>query len=1138
MKRILCCAFLLMTLFSSTLFANDGILFKENKGQWASPVSFRMDMSSSTLFVEETGFTFVVYDNYFIHGLHEKTHQGIDINDELIPFHAYKVHFNNANATKFETIDPASHYENYFLGNDPSKWASSVLSYKEVLMKDLYHGIDARLYSSGLHFKYDWVVAPGGDVADIVMEYEGLNNIEVVGGDLILKTSVNEIIEECPYAFQMVNGVERQVNCKYVLNGESLSFDFPDGYDETRTLYIDPVVIASTAMGGTSINFGHSATYDFVGNIYTGARTFGTGYPVTVGAFQETFSGSVDATISKLDPTGSNLLWATYIGGDANDLPHSLFVNADEELSMYGNTLSANYPTTTNAYDPTYNGDNDICITTLSANGSNLIGSTYVGGSGDEAGGNTNYINYDDNYRGEIILDDNDNVYVASYTSSVDFPVNASAYQTTNGGTQDGVILKMNHSLSSLIWATYVGGNDDDSAYGIRVDEDENVVFTGPTSSTDFPVSAGAYQTAYSGGTEDGYIATLSADGSDLLHSTYYGSSVQDASFFVDLDNDGNVFIYGQTKGDLPITAGTYSDVDGEIFVAKFSPDYENLLVSTRLFPGGPFGYPEVPTAFLVDECDNIYISGYYAGDGLDVTADALYTDGGFHILVMEPDMAALLFATYYSGSHVDGGTSRFDERGIIYQAVSSLSGFDTLPTAHATNTTGNWDVCVFKIDLELSGVIARIDLDDEDEIGCTPFEVSFGNISSSAVEYEWDFGDGSPTSTEAEPIHTYTTSGNYTIRLIAENFDTCNGKDTTYANVIVTAPDLVVDYGPSEVCVGKEVSFTDLTINDVDPIVVWEWNFGDGNTSNEQNPVHIYEDAGTYTVSITITTLEGCQDTEIIPNAVVVTTFPAEFEGDREVCIGTTVNFRDLSITPPDLDWGEITGWDWDFGDGNTSTEQNPSHLYDAVGLYDVTLRVQTLSGCEMIRIVPGMVGIYDLKADFLSNQTTLTNFSVPEVEFYNYSTGDIAEYEWAIDGEVLYTTANMTHTFSLDPGEHIVALTVIRGDCDDTIYKVIKVENKTAVFLPTAFSPNGDGLNEVFVPVGDDLVESSEYEFEIYDRWGKQIFKSEDLNKGWVGTNNKGELVGQGVYIWKVKFHTRHNNIRTLKGTVSLIR
>ena len=1140
MKRVLCCAFLLMTLISSTLSANDGILFKENKGQWANPVSFRMATGSSTLYVEGKGFTYVVYDNYFKDQLHEQALKGIDINDEIIPFHAYKVAFNNANTAKFEKISPADHYENYFIGNDESKWASHVLSYKEVVMKDLYDGIDARLYSEGSYFKYDWVVAPGGNTDDIEMEYQGLENIDIVDGDLILKTSVYDIIEECPYAFQIIDGRKQQISCNYKLKGDAVTFDFPEGYDNTKVLYIDPVVIASTASGGGT-NYGHSATYDFNGNIYAGGRTNADLYPVTVGSFQQTFGGSNDVTIAKFNPDGSALLWATYIGGDLNDVPHSLIVNDDNELYMYGNTASANYPTTSNAYDQTHNGDNDICITVLSSNGANLIGSTYIGGSNDEAGGNLNYINFDDNYRGEIFLGDDDNVYVSGYTQSTDFPVSASAYQTTNAGSQDGVVLKMNSTLSSLVWATYLGGSEDDAAYGMRIDDNENVIVTGPTSSLDFPVSVDAFQTTYGGGSEDGFVTTLSSNGTNLINSTYYGTTVQDASFLVDLDNSGNVCIYGQTKGNTPITAGTYSNIDGEIFITKFASDLESIITSTRLFEGNAFGYPEAPTAFLVDECDNIYISGYNAIEtGLDTTPDALYTTGGFHILVMEPDMANLLFATYYSGDKVDGGTSRFDERGIIYQAVTSTDGtFNTLPTAYAANTSTDDDMCVFKIDLELSGVIARIGLDPEDEIGCTPLEVSFGNLSSNALTYEWDFGDGSAQTNDFEPTHTYTTSGNYTIRLIAENFDTCNGLDTAYANVIVTAPNLDVDYGPSEICVGKEVSFNDLTVNVVDPIVEWNWNFGDGNTSDEQNPVHAYENAGTYTISITITTQEGCQDTEIISNAVLVTTFPAEFDGDREVCIGTTVNFTDLSITPPDLDWGRITGWDWDFGDGNTSEEQNPSHLYENVGLYDVTLRVQTESGCEMIRTIPGMVGIYDLRAAFISNQTELTNFSSPEVEFYNNSTGDVANYEWAINGEVLYTTENMTHTFPTEPGEYFVTLTVIRGDCEDSDYKIIKVKRETTLFLPTAFSPNGDGTNEIFIPQGDDMIGSIDFEFEIYDRWGKRVFRSDDPSRGWGGfVLGGGEKAAQGVYIWTVNFQTRYNDIKTMKGTVTLLR
>lgn len=1136
MKKVICSALILATLFSFGTQAKETIYYKENKGQWPAPVQYRMDMNSSTLFIEESGITYVVYDSHVLHELHDKEHEGIDVMSTPIDFHAYKVNFEGAQAAQFETNFQAAHHENYYTGNNPEFWGSKVGLYNEVVMKNLYAGIDARLYSEDLFFKYDWVLAPGANSSVIKMNYDGVDRMELNDGNLMLVTSVNEIIEECPYAYQIINGVKQQVICHYRLEGNSVGFDFPDGYDQSKTLYIDPIVMASTASGSTTSNFGHSAAYDLDGNIYTGARSFGAGYPTTTGAFQENFGNGIDISISKLDPTGSNLIWATYLGGSSSEYPHSMFVNDNQELTIFGNTSSNNYPTSMGAYDTSHNGGNDICLTSLSADGSALIGSTYIGGSGEDGASNGNYINYDDGYRGEVILDDENNIYLAAYTSSADFPTTTGAYETTFQGAQDAIVLKLPQDVSSITWSTFYGGSGDEGAYGLRVNDNSDVFFTGPSASTNLPTTASAYQTAYGGGDNDGYVARLSADGSTLQAATYIGTSEEDASFFLDMDNNGDVYVFGQSQGNYPVTGSVYGQTDGKIFISQFDENLTTLQISTRLLEGGSFGFPVVPTAFLVDECSNIYLSGYSAQAGFETTADAVYTTGQFYILVLEPQMTNLLYATYYTGDHVDGGTSRFDQRGIIYQAVCNASGFFIDPAAYSSNVASGYDVCVFKIDLELSGVIAEVELDVEDASGCSPLTVDLSNTSINANSYEWDFGDGG-ASIDENPIHTYTTAGEYTIRLIAKNTDTCNQADTAYASVSVFAPHVSFSRTPQFLCIGQEAQFTDTSINPDDPVVAWEWNFGDGETSSEQNPRHSYENVGVYTVSLTITTDEGCMDTYTVEDAMEVILLEADFTADREVCIDNAVTFRDLTTVPEYLEWGAIVAWEWDFGDGSTSTEESPSHFYEATGVYDISLIVETENGCALEQTYDSFVEIFDVYADFEANQYQLTNFSYPWVEFYNYSDG-ADTYLWTIDGETTYDTENITHMFSLEPGVHKVLLQVSRGDCEDEIEKLIEVINLRSVFLPNVFTPNADGLNEVFIPNGEALDNSYAYEFKIYDRWGKEMFFSNDKTRGWTGINKDGEIAEQGVYVWNLKFYTKHRELKNIKGIVTLLR
>ena len=223
---------------------------------------------------------------------------------------------------------------NYMIGNNPDKWASQVPLFNKIQYQNLYPGIDMQTYSDGGFFKYEFIVNPGTDPNQISLTYKGVDQIDVINGDLVLYTSVGEIKEYEPYVYQMENGAERKINCNYIVEGSTVTFEFPEGYDVSKTLVIDPTLVAATLSGNTlNRNFGHTATHDNAGNIYVGAQSFGIGYPVTTGAFQTDFSGGeTDIAISKYNATGSQLIFATYLGGNGADFPHSLITDFEERL--------------------------------------------------------------------------------------------------------------------------------------------------------------------------------------------------------------------------------------------------------------------------------------------------------------------------------------------------------------------------------------------------------------------------------------------------------------------------------------------------------------------------------------------------------------------------------------------------------------------------------------------------------------------------------------------------------------------------------------------------------------------------------------------------------------------------------------
>ncbi|WP_306641367.1 PKD domain-containing protein [Sanyastnella coralliicola] len=1048
---------LILASISVSLFAHNGrkaFNFRENLGQWHDNVKYRVAMGNATLFLEENAMTWNIVhpeDYDLIHESSEWSRQ------ELLAWqlrgHAYKVIFENGNTQNIVGQEQESTYYNYFLGNDQSKWASNVHGFNAVRYSQIWDGVGMRIYNSADQLKYDFIVNANAETDQVVLRYEGLEGMSIVDGVLYLETSVGQITELAPYAYQMNGNSMEEVACEYVLSGDKISFSFPDGYDTSRQLIIDPIVIASTLSGTTGdSNYGHSAAYDIAGNIYTGARAFGAGYPTTTGAYQEDFAGAgfaVDMAMSKLNPTGTDLLWASYLGGTDTDYPHSLIANDFEELYVYGSTSSNDFPVSDDAYQPDYGGGTDIVVSHFSADGTELIGSTYMGGS-DQDGVNSASVNYGDTFRGEIVLNGDQIPYVASFSTSTDFPTTGGVYQPANAGEQDAVIFTMNEELSSLTWSTYLGGTAADTGYGLRVTVDGNVFVAGQAGSDDFPTTAGAYETTFQGGggggwgpEKDGFLARLSANGADLQACTFYGTTEEDQAFFVDLNNDEEPFIYGQSQGDIPVTADVYSEEDGSLFIAKFNYALTELLAASRMAVSTWGGYAGVPVAFLVDRCDNIYISAYSAGGDLSLTDDAVYDTGGFYLAAYGEDISTLEFASYYGANHVDGGTSRFDKNGIIYQGVCSGGGFPTNADAYATDQSIGWDIGVFKMDFQVSGVNAAITASADALNGCAPHTIEFNNYSVGNI-YTWDFGDGSPLNNEFEPEHTYTEPGVYEVSLISLDSLSCNLADTAYLEISISEPtDFLAAFEVQLDCEDLGI------VTDNQTGIEWleyQWDMGDGTILEGFNVEHFYVEEGDYTITLNAVD-NGCdaddeasQDVQIV-GSVLASTDASSYEGCGEL----TIDFANTS--------NGLT-YEWDFGDGSpTTTDENPSHTFQP-GEYTVTLTAFHPESCNLeddttLTVVVGPDQVID--AAFQLLQTDCESFLV---EGTDQSTGEFLAFEWDMDDGTTYDTPDISHNYGA-MGEYQVSLTITDTLCDASDTEILNI---TVLDEVTAIIGNDD--------------------------------------------------------------------------------
>jgi len=971
------------------------IRFVENKGQWHDAILYRLKFNAGTLFLEKDKLTWCLFDPKRF----QRHHYADD--DSLIRGHVFKVHFENCNPQlTTEGVDSYSDYENYFIGSDPARWASGVKVFRSVNYKNLYPRIDLVFEEYQGHLKYSFIIRPGGNPENISMRFEGVESIYLQDNILHYTTTVNSIREENLNAYQEINGRKVEVPCSFHLHGERVSFKITGQYDRSLPLVIDPVLVFGTFTGSLADNFGYTATYDSHGNFYAGGIARDIGYVTTPGAFQATFAGGAnvgldydqgydaDITITKFDSAGTMLLYSTYLGGSVNEQPHSLIVGANDELLIYGRSNSPNFPTTAGAYDRSINGNMDIVVTRLNAAGTALLASTFIGGSADDGVNITmsprSYyslkLNYADDARGEINLDDAGNVYVVSSTRSSNFPVTTGAFQNTLRGGQDACVFKMNGTLSSLHFSTFLGGSGDDAGYGIFLDNNNQPFVCGGTASNDFPTTANTLYPSYRGGATDGYVAHLNSNGTALLASTYIGTGEDDQTHFVQLDGSENVFVTGQTAGAFPVTAGVYSNPNSGQYIMSLTPTLSSILFSTVFGKGD--GDPDLsPTAFLVDVCGNIYFSGWggrvnsnvdFNINSLPVTSDAFQssTDGSdFYFFVLSPNAQSLLYASYFGGSfsaeHVDGGTSRFDKNGVIYQAVcAGCGGFSDFPTTPGAWSSTNQSIypspnCnegAAKFQFELIGVEVEV-VALPSSTGCVPLTVNFIAGGVNAINYWWDFGDGT-TSTLQSPVHTYNIPGIYEVTLIGIDSTTCENlifSDTSQIAIVARDDSIAARFDPIIIsnCDSFIVQMDDNSLNAAGYI----WNFGDGTSSTDASPSHRYNSPGVYDISLIITNSAKCNpsDTivktvEMIPQIDAAIAVPDTFG-----CVPFTVNFTDASV-------GGVS-FHWDFGDGNFSMLKNPVHTYSDTGIYRITLIVTDSASCNINDTAAAIVRVSDNK-------------------------------------------------------------------------------------------------------------------------------------------------------------------------------
>ncbi|WP_426058184.1 gliding motility-associated C-terminal domain-containing protein [Hymenobacter sp. B1770] len=1140
--------------------------FVQNKGQWDSRVRYQAALPAGCLFVQARALTYSFIDPAVLQhhqggaGSPAPATPGTGAKATLAA-HAYTVHFEQANANVRLTAEgPTAGERNYFVGNDARRWASHVGAFRRLRYAGLWTGIDLTLYeNSGNNLEYDVLLAPRANPARVALRYEGAAGLSLdAAGNLVVKTTVGTTTELAPKAWQLdAAGRQQPVACRYVLSGRTLTFAL-GAYDKSRALTIDPTVQFSTLTGSTADNWGFTATYDQAGNMYSGGIVFNTGgtFPATPGAYRTTFSSALDMALIKYNTavTGpAARVWATYLGGNDADYPHSLVVNAQNELVLLGSTSSLNYPTSNGAVqrsfgggssvrgyssaDAVYNMPNgsDMVVSRLSANGSALLASTYLGGSGnDGVAASVLWTNYSDAFRGDVLLDDAGNVYIASVTSSGNFPGLAQGFNPTyRAGGTDGLLCKLPPALNAVTWAGYLGGSGQDAAYSVQRDRQGRVYVCGGTTSRNFPVTAGTYMAAtapHTGslaiGSIDGFVARVSANGRTLERASLIGTNDYDQAYFLQLDAAGNAYLFGQTFGAFPRTTGLFGSANGTQFIQKLNPDFTASLYSIA-FGGrsGPSGGPNlVPTAFLVDECERVYISGWGgtvnapniggSTTGLLTTPGAVQrtTDGSdFYLAQFGAGMVDLEYATFFgqlgSDEHVDGGTSRFDKRGVIYQAVCAgcrgRQGFPVPPTA-GTYTTRNGSSNCNNAAFKMSFEIIQADPGPRRYVCADSGPITLGGSPAGGV---WT-GPGVQAITGGgyRFVPAVVGPGQYFINYTVTATGTCQSTRTVRYLVAPTIVPTLASLPPQ--CITM-------------PSVALAATPAGGRFSGPGVSGSRFDPAaagpGTHTLTYAVSDSLGCG---LVSRQVVVSAPLAVAPGPLiTLCADETQPFQLLGFGPAGGTWS---------GTGVTASGFfTPPNTNNRGGLFPLTYTV-TQGACQtadtrLVVLAPTSTQNVALNLPICATAPQYAGLAPFDCPLWPVLLAPNATYRWDFgDGSPTSTEATPTHRYE-QPGTYHVTLTARYGNCEVlTGFSPVVVGE---VFVPNIITPNGDQQNQTFRPTFSCRPAS----LEVFTRWGQRVYQTNEYQNNW---DAKG--LENGIYYYLL----RDADDRRVKGWVEVRR
>ena len=1001
----------------------------------------------------------------------------------------------SANPT-VEAAKPAAYFENYFTLSSGQEEISKARAFRKVIIKEVYPHVDWVLYIQEEQLKYDFILHPGAKISDIKMKYSGAQGISnEKDGSLSIRTPLSEITEAPPFSYQLKENKKEEVESGYCLIDEhTVGFRIAD-HQPDQTLVIDPSVSWATYYGGSYFESGTSTAIAANGDFYLAGETESAN-AISSGGHQNTFGGNEDAFLVKFDANGHRL-WATYFGGERDDKANHIQLDRDGSIYMVGETES-NSQIAHNGFRETYGGNGDAFLAKFNTEGDRLW-ATYYGGEGFDSGH-------------ALGIDSQNNLYLTGITESTS-GIASGGMQNSPGGSFDTFLAKFT-SNGERLWATYYGGSGKENAVEghkgtITLDQNDDLYISGWTNS-DEGIASGGFQNSRSG-SGDAYLAKFNGQG-NLLWATYYGGSDFDAGRGVLTDQENNILLSGTTNSTSNIASDGFQETSGgnwDAFLVKFTSNGERIWAT---YYGGSGQDEAKEGSLVIDDEGNIYMGGFTNGsDGIAACGFQNTIGGSFDAFLVGFDAAGnRLWGSYFGGPgfEISFGTE-LDPEGNLYMAGWTSSEQGIAYNGFQNSFGGSGDAFIVKIDPFIE-TLETPEIAVEGEMPLCPEEsVLLTGPVLEEISYEWR--RGTELLSEGSNSISVSEAGKYTLTIL-------NACDTATSDTVVVtsfaaaqAPEIMAE-GPTSFCLGESVKLSVLEEEHVS--YQWQQN---GQPVGGDSHEFTASESGLYSCVISsdcgsLSSEEKEIKMEPVPSAPI----PAETQF-------TQCGPGSLTLSVEGSESTEFRWYESDTANDLIPGESSPEFETPTLSR-SKTYYVSAINGsCESPRTAIEAI----IQTPLEANAGEDTTISLGEQTQLQASGGD--SYKWSpseglSDPNIPNPLAepDKTTTYTLEATDlngcsatDEVVITV-RPKEEPPVDPIPDPKEDPGAFIPNAFSPNHDGINDVWEIIN--IENFPECTVEVFDRWGVQVFKSTAYKEAWDGSY-QNQKVPAGSYTYFIQ-------------------